>query len=204
MLRKSLIVLLSLSVPAPGFASTQTRRPSHARGLVHGEATVAPLTGAVDTSFFEKAFRDGVSRSSTVFNAEYRGMTAALTSADLRQERPESEDETACVAEATKRSEEAIQRKCETASPEECETARRANAALLRAELLKCREEYVISETDSATARERHEAERDYRLGERAKTKNTVRNVLGVVAVGVLVYIGLGELGWIGGDAAEE
>ena len=96
MLRKSMTVLLCLSVPVPGFASTQYRRQSDAPGVVHREATVAPWTGVVDTFFFEKAFGDGVSRSSTVFDVDYRGMTAALAGADLRQERDESEDETVC------------------------------------------------------------------------------------------------------------
>lgn len=204
-LSKTLIVLLCMSVPTLGLASWRYPRFPDSRRITHPEATVASSYGEVESRLLEKAFRDGATRSLTVFDSDGRGIITATAPVDLRQEGEEGEDESTCVAEATKQSEEAIQRICETASAEECEIARRTNTALLRAELLKCREEYAISETDSATSGQRHNTERRSRLGDRAKTKLVLSLIVGFSLLGYLTYTtGRDEFGWFGGNEPTE
>ena len=254
MLRKTLVVLLSLSIPLPALASPHRAQSGHTGPPApHGSQSVSQLpkgsygiptvtriapdglraypngygdairlsrpsvrwrnlalpqtllpVGTAPRGLPARAFRAGIARSSTVFKSDPGGMDTSSAYPDLTQDGQQGHDETTCVAEAEKRAEDAIQRACESENAEGCETARRVNAALLRAEVLKCRNEYASTEEDSADARRQHDAGRRARLGGRAKAYNALYVVACVVTAVGLVYLFGEDFGWFGDNAPEE
>lgn len=188
-LRNTLIVLLCLGVPAPGLASWRHPRPSGSHSAVHGEAAAAPTAGKTAIPLAERAFRDGVSRSLAVFNAEHRGMTAALERVDLRQEQEESDDEVACIADAKLRSEAAISTACNTDDAVACETAKRVAEATLQAEMIKCQQDTkrAAPSEHSSTHEDEVRALRDtQRMG---NWMGVLAGVIGIAITAVIVFL---------------